>query len=184
MLMDHPDPVVEGVLGGTDSHRPALHQDLPLVGKVDAREHVHQGGLSAAVLSQQGKYLTAVQGQVDVVVGHHLAEALGDVPEFDCMDSFQGCHPSFSCGRSEIPSALAPGRQTCAGKFGAPIRVRAGALHKSKRGLPSQPPLGDTRIRMQSSATRCRQWSGRSRERTGSRTRGTRRQTRPPRSRA
>ena len=94
VLVDHADAVGKGVLGRADGHRLAVGQNLSLVGEVNAGEHIHQRGLAAAVLSQQGEDLSPVDGQVNAIVGHHLAEAFGDVFEFDCMDSFQGCHPS------------------------------------------------------------------------------------------
>ena len=78
MLVDHADAIGKGVPGGADGHRGAVYQNLPLVRKVDAGEHIHQGGLAASVLPQQGEYFTAVQGQVDAVVGGYLAEPLGD----------------------------------------------------------------------------------------------------------
>ena len=104
VLVDHADAAVKGVLGGGDGHRLAVDIDLPLVGEVDAGEHVHQRGLAAAVLPQQGQDLALVQLKVDVVVGHHAAEALGDVLHSDGVPyRLQGCHPFFAGGRRGSP---------------------------------------------------------------------------------
>ena len=100
VLVDHADPQVIGVLGGGDRDRPVVDVDLARVRVIDPGEHVHQGGLAAAVLPQQGQDLALVELQVDVVVGHHGAEALGDVLHSDgVLNSFQGCHPFFGGGR-------------------------------------------------------------------------------------
>ena len=60
---------------------------------VNARQHIHQGGLTAAVLPQQGEDLTTVQGQIDAIVGDDAAETFGDVSQLTGANSFQGCHP-------------------------------------------------------------------------------------------
>ena len=96
VLMDHADAQGKGVLGGGDGHRLAIDVDLPLVGEVDAGEHVHQRGLAAAVLAQQGQDLALVQFKVYIFVCDDLAaEPLGDVLHSDRAFLFQGCHPFF-----------------------------------------------------------------------------------------
>ena len=93
MLMDHADAVLEGILGGADGYGLPLYQDLALVREIDAGQHIHQGGLTAAVLPQQGEDLTTVQGQIDAIVGDDAAETFGDVSQLNGANSFQGCHP-------------------------------------------------------------------------------------------
>ena len=51
MLMDHADAKINGVLGGTDGDGLPVHEDLALIGEIDAGDHVHQCGFSAAVFS-------------------------------------------------------------------------------------------------------------------------------------
>ena len=93
VLMNHADAQVKGILGGADHHFLAVNADLPLVGEVDAGEHIHQGGFAAAVLTQQGQNLAPVDVQPDLVVGHHRAEGLGDVAHSDCGSLVvQSCH--------------------------------------------------------------------------------------------
>ena len=75
--------VVEGVLRRGDGDRLSVYINLPLVGVVDAGEHVHQGSFTAAVLAQQRQDLALVQLQIDGVVGHHRTEALCDVFHFN-----------------------------------------------------------------------------------------------------
>ena len=100
MLVNHADAAGKGVLGVPDGDLPPIHQNLSLVRIVDAGNHIHEGGLAAAVFSQQGENLAAVQGQADVVVGDDSAEPLGDVPElngrklgFCVFFSLQAGHP-------------------------------------------------------------------------------------------
>ena len=93
VLMDHADAVLEGILGGADGYGLPLYQDLALVREIDAGQHIHQGGLTAAVLPQQGEDLTTVQGQIDAIVGDDAAETFGDVSQLNGANSFQGCHP-------------------------------------------------------------------------------------------
>ena len=61
VLVDHGDAAREGVFGGADGDGLAVDQNLALVGEVDAGEHVHQRGLAAAVLPQEGENLPPVQ---------------------------------------------------------------------------------------------------------------------------
>ena len=105
VLVDHADAQGVGVLGGADGDLLPLHEDVPLVGEVDAGDHVHQGGLAAAVLPQQGEDLPPLHVQIDVVIGHHAAEALGDPLELDCTGTFQA-QPPFPApgGRSSLVS--------------------------------------------------------------------------------
>ena len=93
VLMDHADAVLEGILGGADGYGLPLYQDLALVREIDAGQHIHQGGLTAAVLPQQGEDLATVQGQIDAIVGDDAAETFGDVSQLNGANSFQGCHP-------------------------------------------------------------------------------------------
>ena len=96
VLVDHADTKVKGILGRGNGHRLVVDVDLPLVGEVDAGEHIHQRGLAAAVLAQQGQDLTFVQIKVHVFVCNDLAaEPLGDILHSDRAFLFQGCHPFF-----------------------------------------------------------------------------------------
>jgi len=60
-----------------------VDEDLALVGLVEPVEDVHQGRLAGAVLAQQRVHLAGLDGDVDVVVGHQVAEALGDAAQFE-----------------------------------------------------------------------------------------------------
>ena len=96
VLVDHADTQIEGILGRCDGHRLVVDVDLPLVGEIDAGEHIHQRGLAAAVLAQQGQDLAFVQFKVYIFVCDDLAaEPLGDVLHSDRAFLFQGCHPFF-----------------------------------------------------------------------------------------
>ena len=88
-------PQAKASLGEVMAVGAPFTQDLPLVRKVDPGEHVHQGGFAAAVLPQQERISTAPNLQGDIVVGHHLAEPLGNMPQFDGRGTFQINHPFF-----------------------------------------------------------------------------------------
>ena len=60
-----------------------FEQDLALVGCVEPVEDVHQRRLAGAVLAQQRVHLAAAQVEVDVVVGEHAREPLGDPAELE-----------------------------------------------------------------------------------------------------
>ena len=91
--MDHADAVFKRILRRGDGHGLAVDVDLPLVGEIDAGEHVHQRGLAAAVFTEQGQDLALVQLEIDGVVCRHLSEPLCNVLHFDCAFSSQGGHP-------------------------------------------------------------------------------------------
>ena len=86
MLVNHTDAVPERVLRGTDHDLLPVYKDLSVVGEVNARDHVHQRGLSAAVLTEDRKNLPVFNGQRDIVVRHDCPEALGDMLQPDCRN--------------------------------------------------------------------------------------------------
>ena len=108
VLVDHADAVVKGILGGGDGHRLSMHIDLTLIGVVDAGEHIHQRGFSAAVLTKQGQNLALMQLQIHMIVGCDLAEALGDVFHFHGAGRFHSSH-SFLDRKGTVRSALIMG---------------------------------------------------------------------------
>ena len=55
--MHHTDPAVERIARGGDGDGLAIDKNLTLIGVVDARDHIHQGGLAAAVFAQHRQYL-------------------------------------------------------------------------------------------------------------------------------
>ena len=76
--MHHAYAVMIGVARRTDDRGLAVGEDLPFVGEIDAREHVHERGLAAAVFAEQGQDLTFVHGEVDIPVGDDFPESLCD----------------------------------------------------------------------------------------------------------
>ena len=61
----------------------ARDDDFAAVGVVNAGNHVHQRGLTAAVFTKQGKDLTLANAQGNVMVCDDAAKGLGDVPQFN-----------------------------------------------------------------------------------------------------
>ncbi len=96
VLMDHADLVVERVFRAADRDGLPADQDLSAVREINSGQHVHQRRLAAPVFAEQRQNFAVVDRQADVVIGHHTAEALRNVSQFHCANSFQGCHPFFS----------------------------------------------------------------------------------------
>ena len=96
VLVDHTDPMGEGILGGGDDHLLAVHENGPLVGEIDAGDHVHKGGLTTAVLTENGQDLTVVDLQGDVLVGLDASEAFGNVSHFQ-GDGLAHTAPPIGC---------------------------------------------------------------------------------------
>ena len=86
VLVDHADAVAVGIARGADDDLLAVDEDLSLVGEVNAREHVHERGLAAAVFAEQRQDLAPVDIEPDAVIGDDGAEALGNVAHFDRCD--------------------------------------------------------------------------------------------------
>jgi hypothetical protein len=78
VLVHHPDARADRVARAADVHRPAIDQDLALVGLQQAVQDVHEGRLAGAVLAEQSVDLARLDGQVDVIVGDQITEALRD----------------------------------------------------------------------------------------------------------
>ena len=81
VLEHHADAEVTGDGGRVDAHRRAGEAHLARVGSVDAVDQLHEGALAGPVLPQQGVDLARPHLEVDRVVGHHLPEAAGHVPD-------------------------------------------------------------------------------------------------------
>ena len=79
MLMNHADAVTEGISGRADHDLLAVNVNLSLIRKINTGEHIHKGGLAAAVFSQQSQNLSLIDVQPYPVVGKNRAEALGNV---------------------------------------------------------------------------------------------------------
>ena len=87
MLMDHADAVREGVLGVADGDFLSVHEDLPLVRIIDARQHVHERRLAGAVFAEQRHNNAVINVKIDFIVGNDATETLRDVFQFYCV-----CH--------------------------------------------------------------------------------------------
>src|SRR5205807_9585386 len=61
-------------------------------GPVHAVDELHERALARTVLAQQGVDLTGADIEVDAVVGHHVAEATGDVAHREQRLAFGGAY--------------------------------------------------------------------------------------------
>ena len=82
MLVHHPDPQLERVMGGldvgwltSDEHGAGVREDV-------AEHDVHERGLAGSVLTEQDVNLTGPDIKVDAVVGLDVAKPLGNAVEF------------------------------------------------------------------------------------------------------
>ena len=62
-----------------------MDEDLAVIRVINAREHVHERGLAAAVFPQKRKDFALAQGKADVVVCNDLAKRFFDVVHLDCL---------------------------------------------------------------------------------------------------
>ena len=83
VLMHHADAVADRLARGADSDRLAVDADLACVGFVEAVEDRHQRRFAGAVLADDAVDDSALDDEIDVVVGVNRAEALVDADEFD-----------------------------------------------------------------------------------------------------
>ena len=72
-----PQPVVVQAVG------PSVHHHGPRVRRVEAVGDAHGGGLAGAVLPHQGVDRPRRHREAHAVVGQHVAEALGDLPQLE-----------------------------------------------------------------------------------------------------
>jgi hypothetical protein len=78
VLVHGRDSGTSGVCRGVERHARPVDVDGPLVGAVDPRHHLHEGGLACAVVSDDRQDLAALDVQVDSTYGFHVAERLLD----------------------------------------------------------------------------------------------------------
>jgi hypothetical protein len=78
VLVHHSDPTLDRGLGRADLDGLTVHQDLALVGRIEAVEDAHERRLPGAVLAEERVHLAAPEVEVDVVVREDAGEALRD----------------------------------------------------------------------------------------------------------
>ena len=83
VLVHHADAGGDGVAGAAEAHLPAVDADRALVGPLHPVEDLHQRRLAGAVLADEGVDGAGAHAQVDVAVGDHAREALGDAGQLD-----------------------------------------------------------------------------------------------------
>jgi hypothetical protein len=83
VLVHHADAEADGVVRRLDAAHVAFDEDVARVGPVEAVGDAHGGRLPRPVLADDGVDGARLDLDVDVVVRQHVAEALGDVAEFE-----------------------------------------------------------------------------------------------------
>ena len=94
-----------------DADGRAVKDDLALVGREDAVDHLDQGRFSRAVLAEESVNLAGLDAQIDVVVRADAWKGLADAGELQAQGSFD-IHLNFTslptlCRRSTQPDAKA-----------------------------------------------------------------------------
>ena len=88
MLVDHAYFVFKGICRRLDGDRLSVDEDLALIRKIYARQHIHESGLARTILTQKRHYHTAVQIKVNGIIGLDGSEAFAYPSEFHCMCGF------------------------------------------------------------------------------------------------
>ena len=103
VLEHHADaePASRARIGDADGR--AVEDDLALVGREDAVDHLDQRRLSGAVLAEQRVDLAGLDAQVDVVVRAHAGKGLADADELEPRGSLD-VHVNFT----SLPGPLGP----------------------------------------------------------------------------
>ena len=78
VLMNHPNPQIDGVKRRSELDRLPPDIDLTLVGLIQPEQDIHQGGLPGAIFSKDCMDLTSLHVEIDTVVGDDPWESLGD----------------------------------------------------------------------------------------------------------
>ena len=89
VLVHHADLIAVSVSRRADDDGLAFDDDLPFIREIDAREHIHKGGLAAAVLAEKGQDLPLIDGEIHILIGNDLSEKLGDALH---LHSYGFCH--------------------------------------------------------------------------------------------
>ena len=86
-----------------------VEADLAAGRLLDARDHVHRGGLAAARRTQQRHELLVVYGQGEIVDGRHRTEDLRQIYQIDCRHDRVALNARVTLPhRSFIPRTAAP----------------------------------------------------------------------------
>jgi hypothetical protein len=76
VLQDHADAELPRKSRRSDHDAPSLPEDMPRVGLQQPIEHLHQGRLPGAVLTQQGVNLTCAHSEINPIIRHQSPEPL------------------------------------------------------------------------------------------------------------
>ena len=83
--MDHADLIPESIARRADDRRLTVDENFALVGVINAGDHVHQRGLAAAVLAEDGKDLALFHREIDMAVGKNTAKPFTNVSKFQSV---------------------------------------------------------------------------------------------------
>ena len=83
MLVNHADLILECISWRTDHDFFAVHENLPVVGVIDAGDHVHQRGFAAAVFTENGEDLSVIYRQAHIVIGDYISECFCQMCQSD-----------------------------------------------------------------------------------------------------
>ena len=115
--MDDDDALVLRISDGLELADLAVVDDVAFVGaiRIHARQHVHQSGFAGAVLTADGEYLSAFDGDIHILQCGDRAEALDDMIHLQ-NHVIIGSHSNLL--RCIIASRLPTGGWDCATAIG------------------------------------------------------------------
>ena len=83
MLVDHPDALGDGMTDPLELQFLTPEEDLAGIGVIQAEDHIDQSALACPVLTEQAMDLALVEDQIDILVGDHAGERLGDAANLE-----------------------------------------------------------------------------------------------------
>ena len=156
VLVDGLDAERAGLERRGDRHRPALEEDLAGVGRLDARQALHERALAGAVVADERDDLARVDGEVRAAQRAHAAEPLDDAAGLEQGLGHQAVLPAgagiggsasaLSNRPAATPASSAAPRQpasTTGGVSSGPRRALAASTASSR----AQPPVTTRRRR-------------------------------------
>jgi hypothetical protein len=82
MLVDHPNPIRNGIMGGGDRFQLAIDLDFTFIGLIQPEEDIHQGRFASAIFPQKSVNFTFLQIEIDVIVCENARKLFSDINRF------------------------------------------------------------------------------------------------------
>ena len=84
VLIDHPDPMGDGIAGRAKAHRLPVDFHRSAVWPVESGQNAHQRRFASAIFPDQGVNFTPGRFEIDSVIGDHRPKAFADSAHGNC----------------------------------------------------------------------------------------------------